>query len=110
VIATLKKDKGGVRKLTLSYTGTTAEAEAARKKGKEVEEESPAIETSNRIRDLTGSGEEHLPEQVSPSPKLPMMHRSPDSWIQGWTMPKYNISVMLVNKISEFTSYIKPKY
>ena len=63
VIASLKTQEEGVRKLTLSYTGTTKEAEAARKKGKELEEESPATQTS-QIRDWTGSGREHVPEQV----------------------------------------------
>ena len=65
VIASSKKDKYGAQVLTLSYTGTTKEAaEASRQSRLFSEAEDSNFES--QIRDHTGSGYEHFPEDQAP--------------------------------------------
>ena len=72
VIASLKTKKEGVRILTLSFTGTTKEAEVARQKSREKEQSLPDGPSDSVIKDWTGSGEEHRPENDAKEvPSLP---------------------------------------
>lgn len=61
MIASLKNKNEGIKVLTLSYTGTTQEAQVARQKGKDMEGNQPEGPSESTIRDWTGSGEEHKP-------------------------------------------------
>ena len=62
VIASVRHPDDGVTVLTLSYTGTTDEAEEARRNGQAVLGDTADTRKSS-IRDNTGSGVEHLPEE-----------------------------------------------
>lgn len=65
MIASSKRDKHGAQVLTLSYTGTTKEAaEASRQSRLFSEAEDSNFES--QIRDHTGSGYEHFPEDQAP--------------------------------------------
>lgn len=74
VIASLKSKKDGVRILTLSYTGTTQEAHAARQKTRKMEQEShnEGASMESSIKDWTGSGVERRLDgsvtKVAPDP------------------------------------------
>ena len=60
VIVSSKLDKNGVQKVTLSYTGTTKDAEVASKHSRKFMDDED--EPHSKIKDFTGSGVEHLPE------------------------------------------------
>ena len=65
MIASSKRDKHGAHVLKLSYTGTTQQAAQASKEGRAfaaAEKKNQKFES--KIRDHTGSGVEHLPEDA----------------------------------------------
>lgn len=64
VIASLKDREEGIRTLTLSFTGTTEEVDAARKQSESIKRMTHG-DGESTIRDWTGSGEEHHPQMGS---------------------------------------------